>query len=128
VSGFTLNGGHHEQGRDHQRLFFGVGSRRIWAGIERRLADEFSFTSPNDDDHIDKRQFKEKCSPESERMRRFEVDKVLESDGEAFARYQLWTTDGKVIRNTEYFRFDGDRIRDIEVCFGTGVGFPSQRA
>jgi hypothetical protein len=108
--------------------YFRSWEQKDWAGIERRLADEFSFTSPNDDDHIDKRQFKEKCFPESERMRRFEVDKVIESDGEAFARYQLWTTDGKLIRNTEYFRFDGDRIRDIEVYFGTDVGFPSQRA
>ena len=46
---------------------------------------------------------------------------------EAFAIMHVITTEGKLIRNTEYFVFDDQgKIKSIEVFFGgTGKGFPT---
>ena len=37
---------------------------------------------------------------------------------EAFARYELETTAGKLFRNTEFFRFRGGKLVEVDVYFG----------
>lgn len=89
--------------------------------MENLLAEGFTFTSPNDDDHIDVEAFKKKCWPQACKMiKRFDVDKVIGKGDEAFARYQLTTVNGASIQNTEYFRFENGKIKGIEVFFGPG--------
>jgi hypothetical protein len=42
---------------------------------------------------------------------------VVEGD-QAFVTYQCTASDGKSFRNTEFFWFEGDKIRSIDVYFG----------
>jgi ketosteroid isomerase-like protein len=107
------------------KKYYGGYEKKDWNSVENLLADDFSFTSPNNDDHIGIEKFKEKCWPEADKIERFDVDKVFENGDEAFVRYQCWTTSGKSFRNTEYFRFGNGKIKEIEVFFGTGQGFAS---
>jgi SnoaL-like domain/Activator of Hsp90 ATPase homolog 1-like protein len=103
--------------------YFSGYEKKDWNLIERLLADGFTFTSPNDDDHIDIKAFKEKCWPQaSTKIKRFDVDKVIGNGDEAFARYQVMFTDGASTRNTEYFKFENGKIKEIEVFFGPGRG------
>jgi hypothetical protein len=43
---------------------------------------------------------------------------------EAFVRYAMRRPGGETFRNTEYFRFEGDRIAEIQVFFGPSEHLP----
>src|SRR3954463_7390888 len=87
------------------------------ATLERTFADDFSFTSPYDDG-IDKSGYFERCWPGNERIKLNVIERIFEKADEAFVTYKCTTHDGTEFRNTEFFRFDGDKIRSIEVYFG----------
>ena len=85
--------------------------------VERLLASDFTFTSPYDD-AIDKDTYFSKCWPNSERMLRFDIEQIFERGNEAFVTYKILNNDGREFRNTEFFCFDGDKVRSIDVYFG----------
>ena len=85
--------------------------------VEDLLTDDFRFTSPYDD-AIDKATYFERCWPNSERIRTHILERIFEQGSEAFVTYKCITNEGKEFRNTEFFTFDGDRIRQINVYFG----------
>jgi hypothetical protein len=104
--------------------YYSAYEKKDWNLLENLLAEGFTFTSPNDDDHINVKAFKEKCWPEASKLiKSFDVDKILGNGDEAFARYQGVFTNGATIRNTEYFKFENGKIKEIEVFFGPGQGF-----
>jgi hypothetical protein len=84
---------------------------------ERTLTDDFTFTSPYDD-AIDRATYFERCWPNSERIRVFDIERIFEQGNEAFVTYRIVNDDGQEFRNTEFHRFDGDRIRSVAVYFG----------
>lgn len=85
--------------------------------IEALLADDFRFTSPVDR-NLDRAQYFEKCWPFSEQVRNFDLEKLFVQGNEAFVRYLCEPKEGKKFRNTELFRVDGGRIKEVEVYFG----------
>jgi hypothetical protein len=110
------------------RKYYSGWETRDWSAIDGVLADGFTFTSPNDDDHIDKRAFKAKCWEQADFIRRFELECVFARDNEAFVKYLCRTTKDTSFRNTEYFRFAGGRIKAVEVYFGGRLGYPTASA
>jgi ketosteroid isomerase-like protein len=108
--------------------YYSAWEKKKWSGVERLLADGFTFTSPNDDDHIDKRAFKAKCWPEADWIERFELESVIGRDNEAFVKYLCRNKNGRSFRNVEHFRFAGGKVEAIEVYFGGHQGYPSQNA
>jgi ketosteroid isomerase-like protein len=89
--------------------------------LENLLAEDFTFTSPNDDDHINKAQYFKKCWPGSENINAFKILNLIEDGDEAFIRYECELKDGKRFRNTEYFRVEDGKIREVDVYFGRNV-------
>jgi ketosteroid isomerase-like protein len=85
--------------------------------LEDLLSDDFRFTSPYDD-RIDKATYFERCWPNSERIREHVLERICEAGDDAFVLYRCTTREGNTFRNTEHFRFDGDRVRAIDVYFG----------
>ncbi len=85
--------------------------------VESLLADDFTFTSPWDDG-IDRAAYFARCFPHAGSFRFREPLKVFAEGDEAFVRYETEGKPGGTFRNTELLRFDGDRIRSIEVFFG----------
>lgn len=85
--------------------------------MERLLSDDFTFTSPRDD-HLNKEQYFERCFPNSGQFQDHQIEQILVEGNEAFVRYRAELKDGSKFRNTEYFRIEGDKIREIEVFFG----------
>ena len=107
------------------RKYYKAWEKRDWAPIDIVLADNFTFTSPNNDDHISKSAFKTRCwESQVDLIDHFELESVIGSGNEAFAKGLCRTKNKKSFRNVEYFRFSGQKVEAIECYFG-GPGFPS---
>jgi ketosteroid isomerase-like protein len=108
------------------RTYYSGYEKKDWSLTGGVLADSFTFTSPNDDDHISKSIFKEKCfSSQLEFIERFELESVLTRGNEAFVKWLCRTTNGTSFRDVEYFLFSGGKITAIESYFGGKLGYPS---
>jgi ketosteroid isomerase-like protein len=86
--------------------------------LEEGLSEDFTFTSPYDD-HISKATFFERCLPGSVNFRSHLIEKIFVNGNEAFMRYKAELRDGTTFRNTEYIRLEGNKIREVEVYFGS---------
>jgi ketosteroid isomerase-like protein len=102
---------------DIVRGVFAAYQSRDRAVVERLLTDDFTFTSPYDD-AIDRTTYFERCWPNSEPIRTFDVERIFEQGNAAFVTYKIVNNDGKEFRNTEFHGFDGGKIRSVEVYFG----------
>ena len=85
--------------------------------VEDALADDFTFTSPYDD-AIDRAAYFERCWPNSECIATHVLEKIWQHGDEAVVQYRCVTKAGKEFRNTEFFRFHGDKIASVDVYFG----------
>jgi ketosteroid isomerase-like protein len=85
--------------------------------VENSFTDDFTFTSPYDD-RIDKASYFERCWRVSDWIERQQLEKIVVEGDEAFVTYEVVAKDGKRFRNTEFFRFDVDKISSIDVYFG----------
>ena len=99
------------------RRYFSAFQSRDRQAIEELLAEDFSFTSPLDD-RISRAKYFERCWPYSELDRIFRIVNLFENGNEAFVRYECELVNHGGFRNTEYFRVDAGRIREICVYFG----------
>jgi ketosteroid isomerase-like protein len=103
---------------DLVRKYYAAYESRDRKVVEGLLTKDFSFTSPYDD-HIDRATYFKKCWPNSENIRAFHIETMFENDTEAMVHYELEPKSGAAFRNTEHFRFEGDKIKEIEVFFGS---------
>lgn len=88
--------------------------------LEDLLAEDFTFTSPNDD-HLSKAEYWKVCWANSAMIQSINVLSLLEGDDEAFVRYECELSTGKRFRNTEYFKFKDDKITSVDVYFGREI-------
>jgi len=87
------------------------------AFVAEALSDDFRFTSPYDD-NIDKPTYFERCWKGSDWIERHELERIFVEGDEAFVTYRCVAKGGKTFRNTEFFVFDGDKVKRIDVYFG----------
>jgi hypothetical protein len=101
--------------------------------IESLIADQFSFSSPQDD-HIDRAEYFRRCWPNSDQFRGITVEKIFTAgagaenggageDGarggeEAFVQYVGETIEGKRFRNVERHRVKDGKLVEVDVYFG----------
>ncbi|MER7985493.1 nuclear transport factor 2 family protein [Streptomyces noursei] len=86
--------------------------------MERLLAEEFVFTSPQDD-HIDRAAFLEVCFPTADRVRsQVILDAVPFDDGQVFVRYEYELLSGERHRNVEVMTVRDGRLTETQVYFG----------
>jgi len=85
--------------------------------VEGVLAEDFRFTSPYDNG-IDKATYFERCWRSSDWIERHELEKILVEGDDAFVTYKCVAKSGKSFRNTEFFGFENDKIKRIDVYFG----------
>lgn len=85
--------------------------------VSAALADEFRFTSPFDDD-LDKATYFERCWKDTGWIARNDIERIFVAGDEAFVTYLCLARDGRSFRNTEFFMFEGGKVRRIEVYFG----------
>jgi glutathione S-transferase len=99
------------------RRLFAAYAAKDRATMDELLAGDFRFTSPYDD-AIDRATYFARCWPNSERIRRHDLETICEEGNLVFVRYRCLTVDGNEFRNTELFTFAADKVARIEVFFG----------
>jgi len=88
---------------------------------DRLLAEEFRFTSPQDD-HIDKATFLDVCFPTANRMTSQELVYVTPTgQDDVFVMYDYMLRTGERHRNVEVLTVRGGRIVETQVFFGGPV-------
>jgi len=108
--------------------YFSGWAKKDWSIVANNLAEGFTFTSAAPDDHISTKQFKDQCWVQSGHIKGFEFPKFAESGNQVFVIVHVITNDNRVIRNVEFFTFEGQKIKAIEVFFGgKGEGFPTNK-
>jgi len=85
--------------------------------VENAFTDDFRFTTPYDD-RIDKATYFERCWKTSDWIERHDLETLLVEGDQAFVTYRCTARDSKSFRNAEFFCFEGDKIRRIDVYFG----------
>jgi ketosteroid isomerase-like protein len=91
------------------------------ATAERLLADDLTFTSPQDD-HIDKAAYLERCFPTAGRLVSQDLLRLVDDGGDGvFILYEYQLKTGERHRNTEYITVRDGRVTEIQVFFGGRV-------
>jgi ketosteroid isomerase-like protein len=85
--------------------------------LEAILSSEFVFNSPVDN-HLRRDAYFRKCWPNSEKIRRFDVERIFDSGDEAVARYECERLDGLRFRCMEFFRAEKGKLTEQDVYFG----------
>jgi SnoaL-like protein len=99
-----------------------------WNTVSAQFADGFTFTSPNNDDHISIEKFKEKCWSTAKFVKKVSYIKMLEKDDNLMLLVQITTTDGSIVRNVDVFSFNNaGKISSVEVFFGAGSKYPGNK-
>lgn len=97
-----------------------------WHAFDILMTDDFTFTSPNNDDHISKSAFKARCwDTQLAFIERIDLKQVVGTGNDALVLYVCHTTNGKTFRNVEYLRLRDEQVAAIECYFGAQNSFPS---
>jgi hypothetical protein len=80
-------------------------------------ADDFRFTSPCDGE-IDKPTYFARCFGDSGWIKPQNLERIFVEGSGALVTCRFAARDGRSFRNTEFFSFESDRIRRIDVYFG----------
>jgi ketosteroid isomerase-like protein len=108
------------------RKWYAGWEKKDWGPLDALLADDFTFTSANNDDHISKSTFKTRCwETQIDFIERFDLKRVIGNGNDAFVMYVCRTKNGKTFRNVEYFKLRDDKVEAIECYFGALSSFPS---
>ena len=111
---------------DIVRAVFDAYLQQDRAAMDRLLAAEFVFTSPQDD-HIDKAAFFERCFPTADRLTSQEMLHVVPADDadddadDVFAMYEYQLKTGERHRNVELLTVRSGRVVETQVFFGGRV-------
>ena len=106
------------------RKYFSAYENKDRTAVESLLSNDFVFTSPYDY-RIDRETYFKRCWPYSEQSPTYEIEKMLERDNEAFILYDCKIKNGGRSRNTEFFTIEGNKIKEVEVYFGSASKEPA---
>jgi ketosteroid isomerase-like protein len=108
------------------RKWYAAWDKKDWGPVDSLLADDFTFTSPNGDDHISKSAFKTRCwESQIDFIAHFDLERITTGAEDAFVKYLCHTKNGKSFRNVEYLRIKNGKLESIECYFGSQSSFPS---
>jgi ketosteroid isomerase-like protein len=106
------------------RAYYNAFMTKDWNLIQGVLADGFTFSSPIDD-HISVSTFKERCWPNCNNIKKFEITNIVVKGDDAFVISNGWTNAGKKFRNSDYFKLKDGKIVSYECFFGPGINYPN---
>jgi hypothetical protein len=81
-SSFT-NPGNRAANEKTVRAVYTAYEKKDWNMLKSLFADGFTFTSPMDD-HINIKEYKVRCWPNSANIKKFDIDKLIVSGDDAF--------------------------------------------
>ena len=102
---------------DLVRKYYSAYESKDRKALEDLLSDDFTFSSPLDD-RIDRAVYFKRCWPNSAKVRAFRIETLFEKGGEACVRYECEHKSGARFRNTEFFKIERNKIKEVDVYFG----------
>ena len=122
----SASGGQNLTNRELVRKWYAGWEKKDWGPLDTMLADNFTFTSANNDNHISKSTFKTRCwETQIDFIQHFDLERVTTGADDAFVKYLCHTKNGKSFRNVEYLRIRNGQLESIECYFGEQSSFPS---
>jgi len=119
-------GGQNLTNEELVRKWYAGWEKKDWGPLDRLLADDFTFSSPNGDDHISKSTFKTRCwESQIDFIKNFDLERITTGADDAFVKYLCHTKNGKSFRNVEYLRIKNGKLESMECYFGEQSSFPS---
>src|SRR6201987_2699820 len=119
-------GGHDLTNEEIIRKWYAAWEKKDLDTFNMLLADNFTFSSAAGDDHISKSAFKTNCwDTQINLIGQIDLERVVTSGNEAFAKYLCHTKNGKSFRNVEYCRLKDGKVEAIECYCGGKDTFPS---
>ena len=110
------------------KAYYSGFENKDWNAVAAQFADGFTFTSPNNDDHLSVEKFKEKCWGTAKFIKKVNYIKMVEKGDDLMLLVQISTVDDKVVRNVDVFSFNNTgKINSIEVFFGAGSKYPGNK-
>ena len=110
------------------KAYYSGFERKDWNAVAAQFANGFTFTSPNNDDHISVDRFKEKCWGTAKFFKKVDYIKMAENDEYLMLLVQITTVDDNIVRNVDVFSFNNTgKIKSIEVFFGAGTKYPGNK-
>ena len=104
-------------GRDDPRHLCGLSSPTIASSSRTRSATISASPAPTTITSTS-RPISERCWKNSDWIERHELERIFVEGDDAFVTYRCVAKGGKTFRNTEFFVFDGDKVKRIDVYFG----------
>lgn len=112
--------------REIIRRYYAAWEQKDWHPFDLLLADDFTFTSANNDDHISKAAFKARCwESQVNFIQRFDLKHVIGHGNEVFVMYVCHTTNDKTFQNVEYIELRERQLTSLECYFGAQASFAS---
>src|SRR6516162_121398 len=114
-----------QQNEQLVRKFYAAWESKDWHALDILLADDFTFTSPNDDDNIRKGVYKTRCWDSNVNLiEHFDLQHIVGSGNDAFVMYVVHIKDGKTLENIEHLQMRGGKVEAVRCYFG-GKGYPA---
>ena len=114
-----------QQNEQIVRKFYAAWESKDWHALDILLADDFTFTSPNDDDHITTGIYKARCWDSNVNLiEHFDLQRIVGSDNDAFVVYVLHIKNGTTLENIEHLQMRGGKVEAVRCYFG-GKGYPA---
>jgi len=108
------------------RKYYAAWEAKDWQALDVLLADDFTFTSPNNDDHITKGVFKTRCwQPNVNLIEHFDLQHIAGSGNDAFVMYVLHIKNGKTVENIEHFQVRDGKVAAVRCYFGQQNSYPA---
>ncbi|MBA2248659.1 MAG: hypothetical protein H0W12_00540 [Chitinophagaceae bacterium] len=110
------------------KAYYSGFEKHDWNTVASHFASGFTFTSPNNDDHISIEKFKEKCWGTNKFFKKVNYIKMAESGNDLFLLVEIITIENKVVHNVDVFNFSStEKIKSIETFFGAGESYPGNK-
>jgi ketosteroid isomerase-like protein len=108
------------------RKYYAAWETKDWHALDVLLTDDFTFTSPNNDDHISKGVFKTRCwDPNVGLIEHFDLQQIVGHGNDAFVMYVLHIKNGKTIQNVEHFQMRDGKVEAVRCYFGQQNSYPA---
>jgi ketosteroid isomerase-like protein len=107
------------------RKYYTAWEKRDWRALNMLLADDFTFTSPNDD-HDSRSLYKTRCwDSNANLIGHFDLQLVAGKGNDALVMYVLHIKDGKTIENVERFHVREGKVKSVRCYFGQQNSYPA---
>jgi ketosteroid isomerase-like protein len=127
IAGACTSAGLSRQTEQVVRRYYAAWEKNDWHALNMLLADDFTFTSPNDD-HDSKSLYKTRCWDSNAKLiGHFDLQLIAGSGDDVLVMYvcHIKNSAGKVIENVEHLHIRDGKVESVRCYFGQQNSYPA---